>query len=338
MKRIEWIDIFKGIGIILVVVCHVYNRYQDAYLLKTIYLFGMPLYFFVSGYMHRQRDDIKLHIKNKFYQLFVPYFSLLILFLPISIFIFPNETNLFYYNSVPIDMLRYFFGRSSLNAVTGPLWFLPCLFFTQVVYNIMQKKLSDKPMDISVFILLILSYINYLYFQFSLVFPFSINLILASIPIYHIGHLYRKADAKDNIFLMLVLLGVAIWGIMNVEENVYNIAVAFYGVPFFTLLCSIVLTLWVKNISIAIDKYKIAPKLFINLGKASIVIMAFHLTFVVIFKKLELDPFFVTLFSTLIPLGIYFIFNRFTITRALFMGKREDARFIKNKIVSMIKR
>lgn len=44
-KRIEYIDILKGIGIILVVLGHVT---QDKQVFQLIYAFHMPLFFFVG--------------------------------------------------------------------------------------------------------------------------------------------------------------------------------------------------------------------------------------------------------------------------------------------------
>jgi len=168
--------------------------------------------------------------------------------------------------------------------------------------------------------------------------PFHAHLVLASIPIYHIGHLYRAYEVKDNIILLSVCVIVAMWGAIYIPENVYNIVDCFYGVPYFTLFCSIILTILVKNISVGIFKFNIFPALFINLGKASIVVMAFHLSFVILFEKvLHLNPVIIIIFSTFIPLGLYFIFNYFRITRALFMGKKEDSRLIKQKIYSYIR-
>lgn len=46
--RVEWVDVAKGIGIILVVLGH--NQSPD-YIIKFIYSFHMPLFFFLSGYL-----------------------------------------------------------------------------------------------------------------------------------------------------------------------------------------------------------------------------------------------------------------------------------------------
>ena len=48
-KRIEYIDIARGIGILLVVMGHNDFSLISPFLFKLIYSFHMPLFFFMSG-------------------------------------------------------------------------------------------------------------------------------------------------------------------------------------------------------------------------------------------------------------------------------------------------
>jgi len=52
-KRIEWLDVLKGIGIFFVVAGHFYK--SDDPVLVYIYSFHMPLFFFISGYVYDDR-------------------------------------------------------------------------------------------------------------------------------------------------------------------------------------------------------------------------------------------------------------------------------------------
>ncbi len=47
MKRIEWVDIARGIGIILVILGHIGIGKVG----KFIYSFHIPLFFFLSGFL-----------------------------------------------------------------------------------------------------------------------------------------------------------------------------------------------------------------------------------------------------------------------------------------------
>lgn len=82
-KRIYWIDIAKGILIILVVMGHVTssyhasNMYKDSTFLnfshQLIYSFHMPAFMFISGLLFRVKDDKKSQIKNILLSYGVPY-------------------------------------------------------------------------------------------------------------------------------------------------------------------------------------------------------------------------------------------------------------------------
>ena len=52
-KRLEWIDLAKGIGIILMVIGHMPSIPSAVH--NWIFSFHMPLFFFLSGYMFKKK-------------------------------------------------------------------------------------------------------------------------------------------------------------------------------------------------------------------------------------------------------------------------------------------
>ena len=67
-ERINWIDLLKGFGILLVIYGH-----NLPYFEKYIYSFHMPLFFFISGLMHPNKINFKV-IKKRAKQILAPYF------------------------------------------------------------------------------------------------------------------------------------------------------------------------------------------------------------------------------------------------------------------------
>ena len=70
-KRLDWIDIAKGIGIILVVLGHtlvpqVRETGFAGFLWIFIYNFHMPLFFFLSGYLF-EKDFLTTRTKENSY-------------------------------------------------------------------------------------------------------------------------------------------------------------------------------------------------------------------------------------------------------------------------------
>ena len=62
MKRIQWVDTSKGLGILLVIVgrCGI-----GGIPLKWVYSFHLPLFFIISGYLFSYNENIRDFIIKK---------------------------------------------------------------------------------------------------------------------------------------------------------------------------------------------------------------------------------------------------------------------------------
>lgn len=128
-KRVEYLDILRGLGIIFIVIGHI--SYNDA-LLNWLYSFHVPLFFFAAGAVYKKRSVIR-DLKRRAMTVLVPYFS----FGALEVIYW----QLFERRFRPSDMG---FGKSVLGLLIGQydyldfnshLWFLPCFFVTAVLFN-----------------------------------------------------------------------------------------------------------------------------------------------------------------------------------------------------------
>ena len=73
-KRIEWLDVAKGLGIICVVYGH--TIFKDELWRIWIYSFHMPLFFFLSGitYNEEKYTDSRKFLASKIKSILIPYF------------------------------------------------------------------------------------------------------------------------------------------------------------------------------------------------------------------------------------------------------------------------
>ena len=76
MDRKEEIDILKGIGIFSVIAGHVVPGFAS----EMMFLFHMPLFFMVSGYLFKADSNHSQFLKNKAISLLIPYFVYLGIF------------------------------------------------------------------------------------------------------------------------------------------------------------------------------------------------------------------------------------------------------------------
>ena len=148
VQRNESLDILKGIGIILVVLAHIISREN---INSFIYLFHMPLFFFVSGmtmyYSYKQDIKFKDYLLKKVKNILLPYFIFSLIWFvywyiierkirsQMDISAIGNFVNIFV---AKVDMSLY-----SPNVV---MWFLPCLFMSEMLFYFLMKCKYVKPM------------------------------------------------------------------------------------------------------------------------------------------------------------------------------------------------
>ena len=252
-KRTEWIDNAKGIAIICVILGHlgVCNI-----LTNVIYTFHIPLFFIVSGYYLTNRiQEIKFKdfIKKKIKRLIIPYifFSvILLIFYNITskyIEITPNCKNIDYINS----FLNIFIELKRNTLIRCHLWFLTCLFISNViVWTII--KYFNKTTQITLITLLISISFFYNYYEKHTTILFIDAAFVSSFYVY-IGNklqiIYNKFCCKTLILIITTItyifssiLNYFISGYTNVD--MYNAKYGNYVLFIVSSLCGIYLILF----------------------------------------------------------------------------------------------
>ncbi len=232
-KRIQYLDIAKAIGIILVIIGHIS---QNEIITSVIYSFHMPLFFILSGYLYHKGNT-----KNKIKKILIPYF----LFSIISyLYWFFIEKNLRGQNGDAVTLfLNIFIARAGsenylFNAV---MWFLPCLLITQLIYGGIDNIIKNK--YLKALTILLLSLVGYILSKMEIFrLPFTLDITFMSLLFYFLGQCLKSIEEKyklveninkslknkliTSIFLVILficLVGlVYINGPINMNEMKYN--------------------------------------------------------------------------------------------------------------------
>lgn len=114
-RRKSWLDIAKGITIVLMVLGH---TSIPVVVSNFIYNFHMPLFFIASGYVgHYEKYTLGEYIKHKFYTIMLP-------FLSYSVFVI-----LLQYGLGTMDIIK--FMKTGWEGYA--LWFIPVLYFSSIL-------------------------------------------------------------------------------------------------------------------------------------------------------------------------------------------------------------
>lgn len=293
-QRIEWIDYSKGLGMFLVMFAHLPIPLE---LQHYIYTFHMPLFFFLSGYLycHDKQQDFKSFVYKKFKSLLVPYFCFSII-----IYFFWLQSVLGYdiigvsYNGLLIRPLVC--SILGLRDYNGTLWFIACLFVTEIFFYILLSKLKDNKRRIVIF-LMAFSAVGYFYSsKISYALPWSCDVALTAVVFYGSGYMIKN-NIKNKwiynhiikIWLVLFLLNFA-FGMVNdridMYSNKYNNYIFFYAAAFSGIGQFLILARLIKTLNF-----------FLYIGKNSIIFLALH--------QQVIFPIFKKTINSITPLSIY---------------------------------
>ena len=235
-KRIEFIDLAKGICIFLVVLAHVMSSFdlKNYPLRDTMGMFRMPLYFFLSGLFFSTYENYQGFLRRKTNKLLLPflawYFITAVIPVNVAALLGKNE-----YGGLQslIDFIwpeRIFYN--------GAIWFLWGLFLmNNIFYGIylLSRRLSQKHMValISVFSLLVGCAGYALFRPLRINLPGNIDSAMTALPFFVCGYLFRrythllqpnKYDKYNGLFVIVCFAVVMLLAhYVNYRRNQYSV-------------------------------------------------------------------------------------------------------------------
>ncbi len=253
-KRIEWIDIAKFYGILLVIIGHCGPPIVPKIMLSS---FHMPLFFFLSGCTVKEKhlEQPRKFIKSRVKGILVPYFLLAFVMFIWKILQFA----IFHTGSLE-GVLKQFLGIFVQCRSTGyaiGLWFLPCLFVTELIFIGVQLLFKHRGVGVIFSVIFIVGLVYGECTTFAL--PWGIDAALIASGFMYLGaRLKQKCNHRSKytyIFLIVLFIIEVCVSLMN-----------------YTFTSGIVVDMWS-------NEYGIAP-LFVIGACAGIgmIIMISHLT------------------------------------------------------------
>lgn len=321
-SHIAWIDTCKGIGIIAIVIGHTQH---GTFLSRFIYIFHMPLFFFLSGYLHTVTPGLKRYCKKKAIHLLLPYTAFLLVLFPYACL------HIMHHGGSYIHLASDFlWGGTHLIGQYAVFWFVTCLFFTQQIMNMLLVKSKASMIALIMVLFMTLSYVSSSYIP-NLDSPLSLHLVLASSPLFFLGYVSRKISFHARWVRFFSLAGVALSLILQSHGMAisYDMKYAVYGVPVLSVLLSLSCIVSVMLLSQALCSIPIAEKILGKIGAASMGIMFLHNVFYIPHAAQRMIVPGSWIACCLILLASYmitYLLSLSRLTRALFLGSENDYR------------
>ena len=251
-RRLQWIDIAKGMGIIFVFFGHI--RFEPRIQLIT-YSFHIPLFFFLSGYVFSNKDRVKNFLMKKLKGIMIPYYVLGgILFVTIQL---THQITLY-----PQDVGKMnVFWQYVFQFRFGTLWYITVLFILNILlYMLLWISEDDKYLIIcTIFIALVGSIYNYFV---NIHLYFCLDIVPMAFPFFSIGYLTKKHNLFKKInniniiaYFLLTVSAIFLAAVnvklsnqrVDIDAGKYGNYVLFYTTALIFIFIIISLSMHVKS-------------------------------------------------------------------------------------------
>lgn len=230
--RIEYIDIFRGCGIILMVMGHIwFGWYFDVF----IHAFHMQMFFFLSGFFfkHMELSEVSLAVfaKKKAKKLLLPYIVFGIFFYIIELVFMGADLQ---------PLLHLLWINTEGLSIAGALWFLTALFITEISYFLIDRYVCRNEIKWCIIIVISL-FGNCVGDILPFELPYALGPAMVGVGLFHTGYIMRRHE-KHRIMASLLNMKWYIWvfsagavtisifvnGYVNMRSQEYSIIPLFW--------------------------------------------------------------------------------------------------------------
>lgn len=273
-NRIAWLDICKGLGILLVVLGHSGFPKEVQW---WIWSFHMPLFFILSGIVFKASKFSSLLgiIKNRSKTLLLPYLVFSIFVLSGYIIIDQEESK----------FLMHYVPKYGWPAIA--LWFIPVLFLTEILYYTITSLVRSSIWK--AIIILSLTLLGYLLSIYKITFPYKVEVVFTAVFFLYLGNtvykkLINRIDDQKNILkiFLIAILAFIVNVVLCFQNNIrFDLCYNLIGLPQYAYLSALFGSLSLSLFSVVVSRLKVelmihVRKILIFLGLNTLIILAVH--------------------------------------------------------------
>ena len=280
--RIEYIDIAKGIGMILVIIGHCAGI--PNWLNRFVFSVHMPLFFILSGYTFstKRNPSIKESIKKNAKALLIPYAVSCIIIIAVNtiLAVIRHQDVLHEFELWTVSAI-YGSGTHYLPVFDtwgipitfiGALWFLLAMFFARILFDLILRSKTPFLWTVASF------FAGYVSARQIGWLPFSFQGGMCAVLFMYIGYVIRKNDLFrwDKIHWTLKVLMLAFWMYcVKFCGHLYMVSNSYYD-GFLDIIGAVSGTFIIVYISQGLEKLTVFRVPLSALGRISLGVMCAH--------------------------------------------------------------
>ncbi len=343
MKKLEYIDVARGIAILLVVFGHALTKQISnsnttmGYLRFFVYTIHMPVFFVISGFLFEAniskytKYKKVMYLKDKLKKFIIPYliFSILnyiIIYLALKINVISNVLSNKEYESINIKRV-VLSTLTYIGHIDNHLWFLYVMFIILIINRVIMPILNkDKRTRV---ICILLSFAIYVIsFNVSKWLPEIIwkvmryNFIFLCGRVVYMDNIYKMFANNRKIMFIIGLISTVI--LLIIKDNKDKIYFPFINIIVELSMSYIIIFILSKGTA----KYSLLK--YIGNGEKTMVIYLLHMPFILPLIEYLLNKLVVNVTFSIIISGVLTIFiidlidrkllEKFPIIKEIFFG------------------
>lgn len=293
MERVKWIDNARAIGIFLIITGHTISLNFGHTVFYAIYIVNVSIFFFLSGYLHRQKPIKKVIIEGVD-NLLLPYAVTSVLMIAFSMIALkrPNHFILPYFPTLSQGVIAACYGigttatvigigKTQMNIMAiGAIWFLPCMFVANLLYTGLRNltaryHFSDLACTVLFAGFCALGFV--LTEKFNLYLPWSIPAALVSMFFYWTGEWMHRHKLIQKGKWFHVAFALIVWG-LSARISTFWLNTATADNPAIAVIGSVAGCYAICYVSLWLEKcFKEFTKWFSKLGELSLIVLCTHI-------------------------------------------------------------
>lgn len=330
-QRVLWLDVLKGIAIILVIIGH--GPVIDERIYNFIWAFHMPLFFCIAGYTFHKSDNDTEFIRKKIKRLLKPYGFTVIMLTILGGYTYVRTNGMDIIGTIKI-IGRWIYGGLYGSCWSyeepfviydiGAIWFLCALFCAELLFHELLKL--DK--NLMPLFVLILAYVG-IATRTYIWLPWGIQCGMTTLVFLYAGYLARENDWIDKRIsfimhsVMLSVCVICIWknSMAIVGNNTYTLGCL-------TIIGALCISFYLARFcKLFLNTSNRVTRIFSFFGKNSMTILCFHLVeldffpwtaYVNFFSSEELNYLLILIFKLIYAAVVVTIVRRINFLKRIF--------------------